>query len=262
MDGGKTDLDSIEEDDSHTPKPPTDEAVEAIRVAVSDPNFMPRLVAYILRMAHGLERAYFLGYTMGTDLPGGMSGDGLAMELLERILLGKRAWDMAKYPDFLLFCKMHAKGMVQNLFNLSDTRRRKSVSPQEEADEQGNLVPNVFTGRFSEEEAGKRVQRLNEFNKLANDFLAEFALGLEEGSTEQKIILAVIDDTGSVKEPRDGSNELLVFDRPYMMEKLKISGKEFDAGLKRLQRKHKEYLPKWLEAMNLTTREIGGLLHE
>ena len=262
MDGGTTELDSIwGEDEPPRAQPPTDEVLEAISKAVGDPTFMPWLLAYIQRQAHGHQQAQFLGYNLGTDLPGGMCVEGLALTLLERILLGKRPWDMERYPDFLLFCKMHAKSMVSNFFNLSDTIRRKSVSPLEEEDAEGRPIPNEVTDHNSPEEEGNFVQRRSEFNRIANAFLEEFALSLEDNSTEQKVIMAVIDDKGTVKEPREGSVELLAFDRPYMIEKLKISGKEFDAGVKRLQRKHKEFLPKWLAEKKLTAKEIGGLLY-
>ena len=169
MDGGTIELDSIwgEEDPSDT-QPPTDEALEAISKAVNDPKFMPSLLTYILRQAHGHQRAQFLGFTLGADLPGGISAESLAMTLLERILVGKRPWDMEKYSDFLLFCKMHARSLVANLFNLSDTIRRKSVSPTEEEDEEGRSIPNEITGHYSENEEGNRVQAREEFNPNAS----------------------------------------------------------------------------------------------
>jgi hypothetical protein len=73
--------------------------------------------------------------------------------------------------------------------------------------------------------------------------------------------MAVMDDKESVKTPRDGSDELLAVDRSYMTEKLNITGKAFDAALKRLQRKHKDYLPRWLEKQKITTKEIGEMLY-
>jgi hypothetical protein len=261
MDGGTTELDSIwGQDEPSDLQPPSDEALEAISKAVHEPHFMRQLVVYILRHAHGNERAQFLGFTMGNDLPGGMCAESLARTLLERILLGKRPWDMERYPDFLIFCKMHARSMVSNLFDLRDTVRRRSVSPVEEEGEDKPTY-NEITGHSSDKEEGNAVRGREEFNQIAKGFLEEFALNLPDDSTEQKIIMAVIDNADSVKEPRDGSNELLVFDRPYMIDKLKISGKEFDAGLKRLQRQHKDFLPKWLAEKKLTTKEIGGLLY-
>jgi hypothetical protein len=262
MDGGMTELGSIwEKDESSVVQPPSDEALAAIHKAVSDPNFMSNLIASILRLAHGHQTAQVLGFTSGKNLPGGICAEDLALTLLERILLGKRPWDMEAKPDFLLFCKMHARSMVSNLFALSDTIRRKSMSPIEEEGEEGQPIGNEVTEFNPENEEGNRVQGRKEFMKLANAFLDEFALSFDDESTEQKLIMAVIDDKDSVKEPREGSSELLVFDRPYMMDKLKITAKEFDSRLKRLQRKHKEFLPKWLEGRKLTTKEIGEMLY-
>jgi hypothetical protein len=222
---------------------------------------MPWLLAYILRQSQGHQRALSLGYSMGKDLPGGVSVESLAQELLERILLGKRPWDRTKYPDFLLFCKMHARSMVSNLFDLSDTARRKSFSPLEEENEEGHPVPNPVVDHNSPQDDGRFVQRRADFERLANDFLTELAFTFEEDSVEQKIVMEIIDNKDVVKEPRDGSNELLAVDRPYMVSKLEVTGKVFDAGMKRLQRKHKDFLKSWLAAKNLTAKEIGELLY-
>jgi hypothetical protein len=263
MDGGTRELDSIwGADEPPQIQEPTDEAAQAIAQAVHDPRFMPQLLACILRQIHGHNRAQSLGFTMTKgDLPGGVSVESLAHELLERILLGKRPWDMEKYPDFLIFCQMHAKSMVANLFDLRDSIRRESASPVEEEDSEGNLLRSVVVDHNIPAEEGNRVQRRKEFDKIADSFLTDFAFSLEDNSTEQKIIMAVIDDKNTVVEPRDGSVELLAVDRPYMIEKLGVTGKEFDAGLKRLQRKHKSFLPEWLAAKKLTSKEIGELLH-
>ena len=262
MDGGKTELDSIwGQDEPPDIQPPSDESLEAISKAVNEPNFMPWLLAYILRQAQGNQRAQFLGFSMGKDLPGGMCVESLAHDLLERILLGKRPWDRDKYPDFLLFCKMHAKGMVLNLFNLSDTVRRKSVSPIEEEDEEGNQVPNPIVDHHSPQEDGRHVQRRDEYEALANDYLAEFALSLEDKSVEQRIVMEMIDNNDVVTEPREGSNELLAVDRPVMVKKLGVKEGEFDAGMKRLLRKHKEFRTTWLVGKKLTAEDIGGLLY-
>jgi hypothetical protein len=262
MDGGVTELESIwEEDELLDSQPPSDDAMEEILRAVNEPNFMPWLLAYILRQSQGHQRALFLGYSMGKNLPGGMCVESLAHALLERILLGRRPWDQARYPNFLLFCKMHAKSMVSNLFNLSDTLRRKSVSPVEEADEEGNPIPNQILDHHLPQEDGRKVQGRDEFNRVANDFLTDLALKLQDNSTEQKIVMEIIDNKDVVKDPRDGSNELLAVDRPYMVKKLEVTEKAFDAAMKRLQRKHKDLLPVWLEENKLTADEIGGLLH-
>jgi hypothetical protein len=262
MGRGVIELDSIwEKDESSVAQPPSEETLAAINDSVSDPGFMPKLIATILRLAHGHYPAQVLGFSSGKNLPGGICAEDLALTLLERILLGKRPWDMQAKPDFLLFCKMHARSMVSNLFALSDTIRRTSMSPIEEEDENGNPVGNAVTEFNSESEEGHRVRGREEFINVANAFLEDFALSLDDDSTEQKLIMAVMDDKDTVKEPREGSTELLVLDRPYMIDKLKITDREFDSALKRLQRKHKEFLPKWLEQKKLTTQEIGEMLY-
>lgn len=262
MDGGATDPDSIwGEDELPIAQPPSDATLAAIQAAVIHPRFMPNLTAAILRYAHGHRVANLLGFTSGSDLPGGISADDLAVRLLERVLKGKRAWDMQEKPDFLLFCKMHARSMVANLYNSPDAKLRTSLSPLEEENEEGKQSGNAVTNANLDQDRGDRVLGRNEFMTTVNEYLTDFALGLEDDSDEQRIILAVGDDHDSVKVPRDGSFELLAIDRPYMTEKLNISGKAFDAALKRLQRKHNEYLPKWLEKMKITTKEIREMLY-
>jgi hypothetical protein len=262
MDGGMNEVDSIwGEDEPSDIQPPTDEVAQAIAAAVDQPRFMPDLLAYIVVLSRGHQRARFLGFDMGKDLPGGMCVESLAHTLLERILLGKRSWDMQKYPDFLIFCKMHSQSMVKNLFSLSDTIRRRSVSPMEEEDPEGNPLPGVIVDHIAIADDGNRVQRRNEIIAIVDSYLTDLALNCDDNSTEQKIIVAVIDDKKTVAQPREGSLELLAVDRPYMIETLKITGKEFDSGMKRLQRKHKAFVSEWLGEKGLTAKEIGELLN-
>jgi hypothetical protein len=81
-------------------------------------------------------------------------------------------------------------------------------------------------------------------------------VSLPDGSVEQRILEAVIDNKDFVKGFREDSNGILSLDRAGIISELKISGSDYDSGLKRLKTRHPVALKEWLLKKKLDVSDL------
>lgn len=199
-------------------------AVEAMKL----PEFLPRLTALIMKLAK--RKGFKSPFNDSMELPGGKSAMDLANDIIEKALDGSYNWNTVEIPDFTLFCLSRAESILSNW--LDRTKWNQSMSPLlEKNSETGAMELNPLNRAVDADDIYGNL-RIKDGAALGDRFLEDFALSLTDGSTEQRMILAVFDDREC------GS-------RSYCCGKLNISGDDYDAAKKRLLRRLPAFAEEW-----------------
>lgn len=77
--------------------------------------------------------------------PGGIEAPDLAATALELVILGKRSWDRAAYPDFEVFLRGVVDSLISNLVRSLENRRTRRIGHPDPAEESSD--PEGFAGR-------------------------------------------------------------------------------------------------------------------
>lgn len=185
-------------------------------------------------------------FSEGALIAGWHTPEDIAWEAITSVLEGKRKWDREKFPIFYIFCKLQIKSIIANALSKLANSRVYIESPISEEDPE--------TGDFS----GTRVSEpkdplsLPEFlisrdnRRIAESFLQDFALFLPEDSTEQKIVMRILDDSQCTG-------------RAYCIASMGLDGSEYDAAFKRLQRKLKDFKDSWMGQNGISENDWRNL---
>ena len=200
-----------------TPKhaPLDGERLKQAITEMDNPTFFKRLIGSISSHA----KSY--GLYSNQMLPGGITCDYLATDIVMLILQGRRKWKESK-NTFLDACKYVAKSVLSNWCNLVDN-----------AFEWANF-------RYAVEDfpEGEEVEGVSIFPPSNNESFVEATLRKEAEEKEQRQLLAL----SEIVEPGTLEARIVqeLFDNPdiqgrgEMMSKIECSGSDFDAAIKRL----------------------------
>ncbi len=218
--------------------PLSGEALDSAIKSMESPDFLQRLTASI--MYHARKMGFQSPFEDSMDLPGGKSAGDLAGDIIEKALSGAYSWDRQKIPDFTNFCRSRARSILSNW--LKRMKHFTAVSPLAEKDpETDEAVDSPITKAVGEDDL-YAILRFREGGALGDRFLEDLAWSLPDGSSEQRITLAIFDD-------RDCGN------RAYCRSKLELSEPDYDAAVKRLLRKLPAFTKEWCKKNNVNPED-------
>jgi hypothetical protein len=208
--------------------------------AMQEDLFFERLTCAVVGAARSLGLSYpVTGNGKNMQLPGAVDCSDIAATIVQKALSGEIQWDVEKYPDFWKFCASRSGSVLSSTWKKN--KRSSAYSPIEEMGADGKETPTMISRLvdptdFYENLAAKENQ------ELGNEFLEDLALSLDDGSSEQEIIMAIVDDRTTAT-------------RKELIKKLEIDGQEYDRAWKRIQRALPNFKVSWLADKQLTPEE-------
>lgn len=176
-------------------------------------------------------------------LPGGKSAADLAMDIVEKALDGSYTWNSKEEPDFYRFCCSRAKSILSNW--LSKNKKMETMSPLASEDPRTGEAAENQVSECPDPADAYSILKNRDGGSLGDRFIEDFTLGLPDGSQEQLIMMAVLDD-------RECAN------RAYCMQKLNMTEKDYDAATKRILRRLPKFQEEWFEKNSITDEDWKG----
>jgi hypothetical protein len=193
--------------------PVTGERLETAVLEMRQPSFFKRLAAIVWAQAGSV------GLLRGNQLPGGKACDDIAAEIAEAVLQGRRQWKDGK--TFFGACESAVRSQVdnwkkkaQNAFEWNEV-----TAAVEDWDESREVVQFPANPTASPD---KHIVRDEAMVRREAELL-ELAGMVERDTLDEAIVTEMM-------EPGGASS------RAEMVEKLKCTGDDYDAAIKRIKR--------------------------